>query len=96
MPQVNNHQKTINMISLCNHIPEIEKDVANGICYLVLKNNKPIFRILPYQNNLTKAYLDFFKKELEDTGVYKNAFIKKMVESEKDILRGRLKNINQL
>lgn len=81
---------------LYNQFSNIEKNIKKGISYLVLKNKKPAFCILPYKNNLTKRYLNFFESELKNTGLYKNAFIKKMVESEKNILQGNLKNIDEL
>lgn len=94
--QINYYQKTIDTARLSENIAQISENAKKGISYLVLKNKKPIFCILPYKNNLSKKYLDFFETELKNTGLYKNAFIKKILESEQDILKGNLKNIDEL
>jgi antitoxin (DNA-binding transcriptional repressor) of toxin-antitoxin stability system len=56
-------EKLIGIKNLQNNLKRVSDDVLNGKSFLVLKNSKPVFRIVPLsEEKLPKYSLDDFKK----------------------------------
>lgn len=77
--------KLIGIKELQKNTKRIRKEIEKGVRFIVIYRSKPVFALTP----LTQSV--HFANDLEETGLYNDAFIKKMREAEKDISDKKLR-----
>ena len=71
--------KLIGIKELQTNTKKIREEAAKGVRFIVIYRSTPVFEINPIGKNVE------FADDLESTGLYTDAFIKKMKNAEKDV-----------